>query len=231
MMMAVGLAIGGDMHQLRPAAIVGKSAEQPVGKRLAIAQQPFEGHRARDGAVVEKQVDAAPRRQIANVGTRRVDLAAFHILELRGSDAPLVLGLRWRQHGELDVVLGQHFQRLHIDRGFRQPHAFGLAAEAVLEIANAPHHLRLLVAPVGQRHDHVVVHLRDGVAVSRETLLALLVGGQDRLVGVGRVLFQPRQQRGTEIEADPRIVVDDAGDAIVGRSVCASWHSRRSTPP
>src|ERR1035438_5000645 len=79
MMMAIGLAIRGDVHELRPAPVIGKSAEQAVGKSLAVAQQPFESHRARDGSVIKKQVNAAPRRQLANIGARWVDLAAFHI--------------------------------------------------------------------------------------------------------------------------------------------------------
>ena len=35
MMMAVGFAVGGDVHQLRPVAAVGKAAQQPVGEMLA----------------------------------------------------------------------------------------------------------------------------------------------------------------------------------------------------
>ena len=62
-------------------------------------------------------------------------------------------------------LLRQDFEGLDIDGCFGKPHAFGLAPEAMLEIANAPDHLGLLIAPVGQRHDHVVVGLRDGGAV------------------------------------------------------------------
>src|ERR1035438_7356068 len=54
MMMAVRLAIGSDVHELRPAAVLGKTADQPVSEAFAIRKQAFEGDGARDGAIVEK---------------------------------------------------------------------------------------------------------------------------------------------------------------------------------
>ena len=87
MMMAVGLAVSGDVHELRPAAVLGEAADQPVGETFAIGEQAFEGDGAGDGSVVEKQVDAAARRQIADVGTGGVDLAALDVLELDGANA------------------------------------------------------------------------------------------------------------------------------------------------
>ena len=160
-MMAVGLAIGGDVHELRPAAVLGESADQAAGKTFAVGKQAFESDGAGDGAIVEKQIDAATRRKIADVGTRGIDLAALHVLELDGADAPLLLGLRGGEDGELDSVGGEHFKGLDVDGGLGQPHAFGRAIEAVFEVADAPDHLSLLVAAIGQRHDHVVVDLRN----------------------------------------------------------------------
>ena len=90
MMVAVGLAVGGDVHELRPAAVLGEAADQAVGEAFAIGEQPFEGDGAGDGAVVEEEVDAAARRQIADVGARGIDLAAFDVFELGGGDAALV---------------------------------------------------------------------------------------------------------------------------------------------
>jgi hypothetical protein len=47
-----------------------------------------------------------------------------------------------------DAVLGEHLERLGVDRGLGQPHPLGLAAEAVLEVADPPAHLGALVAPL-----------------------------------------------------------------------------------
>ena len=55
MVMAVGFAIGGDVHELGPGTAVVEAAEQAMGKTLTIQQQLLEGDRARDGAIVEEQ--------------------------------------------------------------------------------------------------------------------------------------------------------------------------------
>ncbi len=133
-----------------------------------------------------------------------------------GGDTALGLRLGGRQHGELDTVGSQHFEGLDIDSGFGQPHAFGVAIEAVLEVSQTPDHLGLLVSAIGQRHDHVVVNLGDGGAVSGEALLAGNVGVEDGLVGFGSAVGHPGEKRGADVKADPGVVVNDAGDAVVG---------------
>jgi len=105
----------------------------PLARRLAKRsplEQSFEGDGAGDGSVVKKEVNAAARRKIADVGARGVDLAAFDILELSGSDSAFVTCLRGCQDGELDSVGGEHFEGLDVDGGLGQPHAFGRAVEA-----------------------------------------------------------------------------------------------------
>ena len=71
---------------------------------------------------------------------------------------------------ERDPLRGQRLQRRDVDGGLRQPHPLRLAAEAMLEVADAPAHLRPLVAVVGQRQDDVVVGLGDGAAVAGEAV-------------------------------------------------------------
>ena len=73
-----------------------------------------------------------------------------------------------REDREADARLGQDLERLQIDRGFRQPHPLGGAAEASFEVARAPADLATLVPPVPERRDHVVVHLGQGRAVPVE---------------------------------------------------------------
>ncbi len=80
-------------------------------------------------------------------------------------DAGALVG---REDGELDAFLRHEVEHVAVDGGFGQPHAFRLAAEAVLEVGDAPADLGEGVAGAGQRHDDVVVDLRDGGAVAGE---------------------------------------------------------------
>ena len=213
--MAVGLAVGSDVHELLPTAVRTESTHEAVGETLTIRQQPFERDCPRNGAVVEEQVDAAAGGKIAHVGTRWVDLAAFDVLEFDSSDAPLCLGLRGRKNGEFDSVRGQDLESFDVYGGFGQPHALGIPIKATLKVAQPPDHLRLLVAAIRQRHDHVVVDLSDGGTVSGETLLAGNVGIEDGLVGFGGKVGHPREQGGAHVEANARVVVHDPSDAVV----------------
>ena len=99
-----------------------------------------------------------------------------------------------------------------VDGGLGQPHALGAAAEAVLEVGDAPANLRDGVAPAGQRQDDVVVDLRDGRAVAAVALRAGAVGVQDGAVGARGLLRHPLQQGGAEVVAHALVVVDDAHD-------------------
>src|SRR5206468_3088198 len=75
-------------------------------------------------------------------------------------------GLLRREDRELHPRFGEDLERLAVGGRLRQPQAFRLTFEARPEVREAPGHLRDLVASVGERQDHVVVDLRDGVAVA-----------------------------------------------------------------
>src|SRR5271157_6215797 len=79
MMMTIGLAVGGDVNQLRPRAVVMEAAEQAVGKVLSVAEQFFERDGVRDAAVVKKQTEAAAGRKVAGVGARGIDASALEV--------------------------------------------------------------------------------------------------------------------------------------------------------
>src|SRR2546425_1088547 len=51
-----------------------------------------------------------------------------------------------REDREREAGLRQHLERLVVDGGFREPHPFGVAAEAQAKVFDAPAHLRGLVA-------------------------------------------------------------------------------------
>ena len=87
MMMAVGFAVGGDMHQLRPRR---GSSEKPLTRRVAnfspLFEQLLKGDGLRDRAVVEEKGDRFCRwaccRRYARVG---IDLAPVDVLPVAAS--------------------------------------------------------------------------------------------------------------------------------------------------
>ena len=74
------------------------------------------------------------------------------------------------QDREPDAGGGQRLERAEIDGRLGQPHPFGVAAEAVAEVGDAPVHLGPLVVHAGQRHDDMVIHLGQSVAVPAAAL-------------------------------------------------------------
>ena len=124
----------------------------------------------------------------------------------------------------MDAVLDQHLQGLQVSGRFRQPHAFRPATEAALEIADAPDDLGLPVALVGQRHDHVGVDLGQRRTVAAVAGGADLVGVENSLVSFRVGLFHPGEERGTEVEANTGVIVDDLDNTTfvvqnAGRSI------------
>ncbi len=136
---------------------------------------------------------------------------------------PHALALVRRQNRELDPVLSQQLQRFGVGCGFRQPHALGGLAVVAFVVGDAPANLRDAVAAARQRHNHVVVDLRHGRAVAAKTLAAAQLALQHHAVGAGRILLQPTQQRGPEVEVDARVVVQDARNLVL-----AVHHPRRA---
>ena len=212
MMMAVGLAVGRDVDELRPLARRGERAHEAIGQVLALVEQPLECDAARDRSVVEEEGHRSSRRERDAVRHRRIDLCPADVVPDLFPDGPHRLRLVRREDREQDSVLGQQVERVEVDCRLGEPHPLGLPAEAALEVADTPEDLRLLVAPVRQRHDHVVVRLRESGAVAGEALAARDVGREDLRVGFGRLPLEPREERRAEVEADPRVVVLDLHD-------------------
>ena len=119
------------------------------------------------------------------------------------------------EDGEPDALLRHQVEHVAVDGGLGEPHAFGLAAEAMLEVGDAPADLGERVAAVGERHDDVVVDLRDRGAVAAVALRAGPVGVEDHAVGARGFVGQPAEQGGAEVEAHPRVVVHDADDLVL----------------
>lgn len=78
------------------------------------------------------------------------------------------------KNSKFDAVLREDIEGCVVCCTLGQPHSFGLAAEAGFEIANAPNYLRLFVTIIGQRHNHVVIRLRERGAMTRKAFPAFL---------------------------------------------------------
>ena len=200
-MMAVGFAVGGDVHQLATLLRRRESPDEAFGEVDAVVEQALESDRLGDGAVVEKQGDG-PGRSIRAIGAGGIDARAAHVGPRLRADLADGAGLRRGENGEADSLGGENVEGFQIDGGLREPHALRRAAEAGTEIGDAPKHLGPFVAGVGQRHDGVVINLGHGRAVSAETFAAGGVGGENRLVRPGGFFHHPGEQRGSDVEAD-----------------------------
>jgi hypothetical protein len=210
----VALSIGGDVNELRPVARTGERPGEAIGKALAVGEQSLEGHASRDRPIIEEDDDRAARGELHQVGHRRIDPGAAHVPPAT-ADRPHTPRLARSQDGEADPLPGEDLKALQVRRRLREPHPLWLAPEALLEIADPPDHLGLLVAPVGQGEDHVVIDLGEGGAMTGEVLPALTVGFQDRLVGARGSGLHPGEKGRPEVEADPRVVVDDLLDPML----------------
>jgi hypothetical protein len=71
------------------------------------------------------------------------------------------------------------------------------------------------IALIGQRQNDVVVDLRHGRAVAVEGFAAAALAVQDHAIGARRVLLEPAEQRGPEVEAHARVVVHDPGNQVL----------------
>ena len=117
------------------------------------------------------------------------------------------------EYREADAAGGEDLEAFQVDRGLGEPHPLRLPTEAMLEVADAPEHLRPFVPGVGQGQDRVVVDLGDRRAVSRESSSTRVVGLDHGAVGRRVAVLQPAQQGRPEVEADPLVVADATGDA------------------
>ena len=212
LVVAVGLPVGGDVHELRPVAVVAEASQKPRGEPLPGIQEVFEGDGARDRPVVEEEVDAPSGREVAEIGAGRVDVRLGPLIR---SDLPEPRRLVRRQDGELDVEFRQDVERLQVHRRLGEPHPLGEALKALPEVRDAPDDLRPLVPRVRQRHDHVVVDLRDGGAVPGAPFHALPVRRQYRLVDAGGGERHPGEDGGAEVEAHLGVVAGDIHDALL----------------
>src|SRR5262249_45379041 len=166
-----------------------------------------------DGAVIEEEVNLFARREAGQIGACWIDAPSMHILPASSADLANSRRLARRQHRELDSASGQDFKSSKINGGLRQPHTFRRLSKPVLKIADPPQHLRELVPGIRKGQDHMVIALGDGGTVPGKAPPALLVRLHDARVGFRRFFLHPREQRGSEVEADAGVIVYDLANA------------------
>ena len=222
LVMAVAFAVGTDAHELRFFAVLVPSVADAAAEGVGVAQQVLETYRGRKPGVIEKDVEVTVTDEVSvlitrvnAVGARRVDVGIgtsrpFGIAKL----AELVC-LRGGENRKLDARLDEFHNRFKVDGGFGEPHRFGHATEMELEIFDAPADLRAFVLLARERHDDVVVHLGDGVAVSVQAFGAAFVGFLDPLVGFRRVCANPTQEGRAHVETHEIVIVDNIDDTPV----------------
>jgi hypothetical protein len=134
---------------------------------------------------------------------------------LRLANAARACRLVRREDGKAHAKVREQLEGLEVDRRLRQPHPFGPALKAGFKITNAPGNLCDAITPVGQRHDHMIVHLCDGRTMAGKFLGALPIGREDRVVNSRRFFCQPGEQGGTKVKAHLGIIVDQFDDAVL----------------
>ena len=92
----------------------------------------------------------------------------------------------------------------------------------VFVVGDAPADLGDAVAGTGEGQDDVVVDLGHGGAVTMEGLAAAPLAVEDHAIRAGRVLFEPTEEGGAEVEADAGVVVDDADDWFLKLTIRAA---------
>ena len=201
LVVAEGLPIGGENDRLIGRGMLGEAAIDAVAEDMGVLQQIAEACFTGKPLVEKERVEMSAADAVAgciggidSVGAARIDplmrrcpAAALH--------RPERLGLRGRKNNVADALFDEAEDRFHIDGGFGQPDPFGIAAESFAEVMLCPADLRELVPPRGERHDDMVEHLRDGVAVAFEPEAALLIGIDDLPHGRAVILFEPAEKR------------------------------------
>ena len=218
---AVGLAVGGDVGELGAVVRAGglglETREEALAKLFAGVEEAFKGDGSGVRTVVEEDGDGTAFVKGDPVRLGRVDGVVRclgpvgGVVRLVRADAGALVG---GEDGVKDSLLGEEVENLAVDGGLGEPHAFGLAAETVFEVGDAPADLGEGVAGAGEGHDDVVVDLGEGGAVAAEADGAGAIGFLDHVVGAGGFIGEPREEGGAEVEAHAGVVIDDADDLV-----------------
>ena len=141
-----------------------------------------------------------------------------------------------RKYCKANLLRRQRFESLNIDCGLWQPHPLRTTAKSVFKIPDAPNDLRGFIPGIRQRQNHMVITLRHSCAMTAKTLAGLPVSALDGLVEARNFCLDPGDQRGTEIEANLRVVIHDVDDFLFpienarGRIGCVAFSGHPFVP-
>src|SRR5207302_8168455 len=121
MVMTICLAIGGNMHELRPLARVRKSALEARGKLLSAVQQLLKRYCLGDGAIVKEKIDLAPGWKLLQISASGINAASAYIFPGAAAQLARLAGLTRREDRKLDAQFGEHVQGFQVYGSFRQP--------------------------------------------------------------------------------------------------------------
>src|SRR5688572_30931641 len=144
MMMAVRLAVGSNVAELRSAAVP-EYAEQSLRECLAILEQSFKCHGTGYRGVVEKDGDALAGRQPLHIRPRCIERALIDVAPGGRIECAHTSRLMRRQHGEQYSTIRENLECLEVNGSFRQPDALGITTVSELEIAQPPDDLCALI--------------------------------------------------------------------------------------
>lgn len=209
----VGFTVRSDAHQLGVFAVRVKGILDPLAKDVRVAQEMFKPDSARKPRIVEENVQVAVANFIAlgidrenPIRARRIDVRVFAWFPVTASERSEAFGLGRRKNRKQNPFADQIDDNIHVDGGFGKPHRLRLSPEMRFEIADSPADLRYPVLFRSERHNDVVIHLRDGVSVS-ETLDTLRIGFLNPTVGLRQVRPNPADKGRSEIETHVLVIV------------------------
>jgi hypothetical protein len=214
--MAIALTVGRRMHEPRfvgGGGAVREGALDGVDEVAGVAEEALEGDAASEGAVIKEYRHLTTALCRVAIGAAGRDAALPAVDPLAAIDAEAA-GLKRREDGKGDALVGEDLHRVGVDGGLGKPDAAGRTAEGALEGAQPPAHLRIFIAAIAEGHDRMVVDLRNRVAVA-EAGDAVAIGSHHRVEGLGHMAREPRRQRRPDVEAEAGVVVVEAHDAAL----------------
>src|SRR5688572_11850270 len=108
--MAVRLAIGGDMAELR-SGLVAENAEQTLREDFTVFEQAFESDAARNGGLVKEDRYTLAGWQALHIRASRVDLGFVDGLPFGRADSAHACCLMRSEHCELDALISKNLER------------------------------------------------------------------------------------------------------------------------
>ena len=186
-MVSVDFSVGRGMYQRLSVGFL--DLQQACVQGVRITQDMPEADALRQSGMIEKRgyLSARLSREPIRLAVRSRFSTKAPPYALRGFD---LFHLPWGQDDEPDSRFRQQVHDRFVDRGLRQPHAFGGSSESVRKVLDAPEYLEFCIPRLVQGEYRMVEALSHGVSMT-EAVLALFVRLDDLFMDVRVVLLNP----------------------------------------